>query len=92
MIKKIYSVFDSATGVYSAPFLSVTQPEALRSWYKACQDDQLPFKSSPADFSLFELGSFDDSEGSFLCHKAPLNLGTALSALSRLNNGAEVSQ
>lgn len=77
MIKKLYSVYDSAVESYGPPMPFHTKGEALRWWGQACNDATLPMKASPTDYSLFELGEMDDKDASFQLLKAPERIGMA---------------
>ena len=62
---KMYSIHDSKGGFYSNPFYARQNGEAIRSFMNAV-DDPSPnnlMHRHPADYSLFEIGSFDDLTG-----------------------------
>lgn len=59
----LFAVHDSKVGAYAAPMSMRAKGEAVRSFQSACQDDTLPFKKHPADFSLWFVAEFDDSTG-----------------------------
>ena len=40
-------------------------------------DDKLPFSLAPGDYTLFELGEYDDCTGQMTMHEAKISLGTA---------------
>lgn len=84
MIKKVFTVYDSAIQVHKDTFLCLTTGEARRSWMQAVSDKQLPFHQSPADYTLFEIGTYDDHDGAYTMYKAKINLGTAREALAQL--------
>lgn len=58
------SVHDSKSGMFAPPFTARAKGEAIRSFQMACQDTQLPFGKFPADFSLYLVGIFNDTDGS----------------------------
>lgn len=91
MIKRIVSVFDSGTGVWSPPMLALTRVDAERSVLKAVKDTGLPFSEAPEYYSFFELGTFDDCRAEFSIHQAPVRITTAVEALAKMK-GVEVSQ
>ena len=80
---KIYAVYDSAVGAYMQPFFMQSKGVALRSWLEAANDEKTQFNKHPADFTLFELGEYDELSGTFENHPAKLNLGTALEHRSK---------
>lgn len=75
---KIYSVYDSKAGSYLQPFYAPTRGVALRMFENAALSDDHDFGRFSADFTLFELGEFDQNEGKFELLEAHENLGTAL--------------
>lgn len=79
---KLMSVFDSAVGIYSPPFCVRAVGQALRDFGQQAKDTQSRISQSPADFTLFELGEFDDERGEFHCLAAPRRLLTGVEAVS----------
>lgn len=71
MRRLVFSVFDSKAEIFMQPFFAFTQGVALRSFAGACRDPEHEFSKFPEDFTLFELGAFDDSTGEFDCYPAP---------------------
>lgn len=84
MILKTFSIFDSKAEAFLPPFFSPTAAVALRNFEGAANDQDHAFHRHSADYTLFELGEFDDASGSITTHKAPINLGTALTLLHPL--------
>ncbi len=78
MIINAYTVYDSATEAHMRPFFAQTDGEAIRSFQDAVNDPQSAFYKHPADFTLFAIGSFDDSLAVFDNKHAPVNLGGAI--------------
>jgi len=76
---KMTAVFDSKIGAYRAPQFFKFTGEALRAWETVCNDPDTQFAKYPADFTLFEIGEFDEITGEFSAHAAKINLGLALS-------------
>lgn len=74
---KVYTVFDSKTEHYGTPFFQQTTGEALRSWTDLANDSSTMICKHPEDFSLMEIGVYDDLTGAFENRNAPLNLGLA---------------
>lgn len=75
---RAFSVFDSKTGAYMLPQFLRNAGEATRSFEAAVNDGQSTFSKHPADFTLFEIGEFDDSTGKYTEHQAQVNLGVAV--------------
>lgn len=72
---KVFGIYDSKTEAYLQPFFAKTKGDALRSITSLVNDSQHNFSKFSADFTLFELGSFDDSNASFNLHHTPYSLG-----------------
>lgn len=75
---KVYTVFDSKSELYLPPFYRRNKGEALRSWEASCNDPESQFSTYPADFTLFEMGEFDDVSGEFTLAPAKVSLGCAI--------------
>ncbi len=70
-VKMVFSVFDSKAQVFLIPIFALTQAVAVRSFYAAVQQEGHDFRVYASDFTLFELGEFDDGTGEFRCHPTP---------------------
>lgn len=81
MIIKYFSVFDSATLAFLPPFAAPAAGAAIRSFQDAINDEKHEMSRHFLDYTLFELGSFDDSSGAF----------TSLDLPSKLCSGADVA-
>lgn len=75
MIKKVFSVFDSKAKLFSTPFYSHNDKTAQRDFARAVNDSNSDLSKFSEDYSLMELGEFDDENGSFNIHTAPINHG-----------------
>lgn len=76
-MKKLFTVYDSKTESYGVPFCMITKGEALRGFADVANDPQTQICKYPADFTLFELGEFNEQNADFHIHEAKINLGTA---------------
>lgn len=63
MITKIFSVRDNAVEAYMQPFFAATTASALRSLKEAVNDPKHEFHKHAADYTLWDLGEFDDTSG-----------------------------
>lgn len=63
MILKIFTVRDNVANAYLQPFFSVNEGSAIRSLSEVVADASHPFGKHPADYSLWFIGTFDDSTG-----------------------------
>lgn len=75
---KIFSIYDSKTEAYMQPFFMTTRGAALRDWTQAINDEKTQFSRHPTDFTLFEIGEYDDSTATISNHAANVSLGTAI--------------
>jgi hypothetical protein len=78
MIYKIFSVYDSAAEAYLQPFFMPTKGEALRGFSEVVNDKNHQFGRHPDDYTLFELGEYDNTTAVFVMHSAPKSLGVAI--------------
>lgn len=70
----LFSVYDSKTSAYMAPFFMLTKPAAIRAITDAVNSPDHAFYKHAADYSLFFLGSFDDVNASFDLPASPIHL------------------
>lgn len=75
---KMFSVYDVKSESFSKPFYALTKGEAIRIFTEAANDTSSNIGKYPEDFSLFDLGSFDESNASIAPNLAPVSIGTAL--------------
>lgn len=78
MISKIFSVYDSKSEAYLQPFFMQSRGAAVRAFVDIANDPSHAFHKHSADYTLFELGEYDDATASFLTHITPVSLGVAL--------------
>lgn len=78
MIRKVFSVYDSKVEAFLQPFFMHTKGEAIRGFTEIVNDPNHQFSKYPADYTLFELGNYDDSNGSIVTFPTPVSLGLAL--------------
>jgi len=76
-ISKVFAVYDSKAGAYMNPFNMPTIGMAIRGFCEVVEDKSTSIGKHPEDFSLFELGVFDDAKGSYETLTAPKQLITA---------------
>lgn len=61
MRTNLYVIWDSAAECYNAPFALVNDQVALRAAQDLRNDPTTDICRSPQDFTLFRMGSYDDS-------------------------------
>lgn len=75
---KVFSVFDSKAAIYLPPFIQRNELVARRLVLQVMNDSSHDFAQFPGDYTLFELGTWDDETGKLKNHEAATNLGTLL--------------
>lgn len=81
---KIFAVYDIAVGAYMQPFFLQSRGQALRAWLDTCSDPKTNMWAHPADYTLFEIGEYDESEGILTSYSVKTSLGSALEMRSKL--------
>ena len=59
----VISIYDIKSGTYSKPMYALNMPVAQRMFVEACADPDTYLRKSPEDYTLYQLGTFDDSSG-----------------------------
>lgn len=75
---RIFSVYDSKAEGYLPPFTAITKGQAMRTFGDYCNNPEHPFYKHAEDYTLFEIGSYDDSKGTVSPNAANIPLGLAL--------------
>jgi hypothetical protein len=93
MISVMFAVFDSAIKAYANPVFLQSRGEAIRGFIEIVNDPKSKFFKFPEDFTLFELGTYDDSSGLVTSLTTPYSLGNALQFMNKspLNSSNENS-
>lgn len=78
---QVFSVYDSKAEAFIQPWYSQTLGTALRSFEQAVNTESHDFQKFAGDYTLFHLGSFDQTKGRFDQLETPLNLGLAITFL-----------
>lgn len=63
MIYGVYSIFDSAAGVFTAPTIDISDASAVRAFQQAIANSASIMNFKPDDFSLYQVGTFDVETG-----------------------------
>lgn len=75
---KIFTAYDSKVEAYLQPFFMRSRGDAIRAWTDLANNPEHAFHKHAGDYTLFEIGEYDDLTGQMLTWKAFTNLGTAL--------------
>jgi hypothetical protein len=78
MIKKIFAIYDSKAETYNNPYFALTTGAAIREFELAVQNNDSMLSKYPEDYTLFEIGTFDDSTAEIMPYAAHVSLGKAL--------------
>jgi len=78
MEHKIYSIYDTAVGAYLQPFCAQAKGHAVRLFSDSVNDESSMFFKHPDDYTLFELGSWDDDNAKYTLHDTPISIGLAI--------------
>ena len=73
MMLKVYSIFDSAAGVYQRPFFCLADGEASRAFEDLAGDSEHPVGKHPGDYRLFRIGTYEDVDG-VIVGSAPVSI------------------
>lgn len=60
---KVYAIFDSKACAYLVPFFCPNRAVAMRSFTRAVMDEESDFHRFAGDYTLFELGEWDQDHG-----------------------------
>lgn len=75
---KVFTVYDAKAEAYLQPFFLSTRGQAVRNITDVLSKSDHPFAKYPHDYTLFELGEYDDSNGKMSPLATPLSLGSLL--------------
>lgn len=80
---KLFTVYDSKAEAYLVPFYERTTGLAIRAFSSASNEKEHQFNRFPADYTLFELGEFDELTAEIKVLKTPTSLGLAINFLEQ---------
>lgn len=66
MLQRCFSIYDSRTVYYQPPFFSPTTFSGVRMFEHLVRDPTSLASKFPEDFSLYQVGSFDDTTGQLI--------------------------
>lgn len=81
----VFSIYDSAVGAYARPFFCASIGEAARMFEDLCTDQNTNVNKHPEHFSLWQIGSFDDSDAELSPAVTPVCIGKAHEIISARN-------
>ncbi|QXP44291.1 MAG: nonstructural protein [Arizlama microvirus] len=78
MVIKVFSIFDVKAKVYSNPFFMPHSGQAMRAFGDLVRDEKTEVNRHPEDYSLYQVGEYDDNVGCFLKFDYPVFLNKAV--------------
>lgn len=75
---KLFSIYDSKAEAHLPPFSFAATGMAVRAFADMANDPQHQVGRHPEDYTLFELGTFDDEHALVEMYPAKQSLGNAL--------------
>ena len=86
----MYAVYDRAAMAFLPPFFTNNEGLAVRGFADATNNPETQFFRHPQDFSLNELGNFDDNSGVFELLHEPKRVCTAMDVKIKPNINTEL--
>lgn len=74
---KIFAVYDSKVSAYSLPYFARSRGEGIRMFTTTVSDPNTSLYKYPEDYSLMEIGVYNDELGAIVGTTGPVNLGLA---------------
>lgn len=90
MLLAMFTVFDAKASAYMQPFFSRNTATAIRSFEVACNDESHEFNLHAFDYTLFEIGEFDQ-EHCTLKPTTPVSIARAHELIQR-DTDAQIPQ
>ena len=81
----MFTVYDSKAEAYLQPWGNKTKGQAIRMFTDTVRDEKSNFNKHPEDYTLFEIGEYDESTAELLAHEAKISLGSAIEMLQDNN-------
>jgi len=80
---KVYCIFDSKVGAYLNPLIMRSAGEAVRAFGQACNQADHDFYRYAEDYTLFEIGTWDEITGTFQAYDSHISLCRAIEVSRR---------
>lgn len=78
MLLSMFAIYDTAVQTWRSPVFARSRGQILREFADAANNPQTEFAKHPADYVLFELGTFDDDKCEFNLLAAPVRICIAM--------------
>lgn len=86
MKTNMFGIYDTKACLYGPPFFAPTVGAAVRSFSDLANDKQSSINKHPSDYVLFQLGVFDDNDGSVVSCSPARNLGLASDYIEKVKS------
>lgn len=86
----VFSIHDSAAECFKPPWCAPSKGIALRTFSDLANTEGNDISRYPRDFTLFELGTFDDQKATMELHRTPKSLGLALEYLTNVDPKGQI--
>lgn len=81
----IYTIYDNKSKLFNNPFFQLDAISAKRSFIMACSDPTSYIHNFPADYDLYELGTYDPEGAGFTLHSEPIFFINGVDAVAYKN-------
>lgn len=78
---KLFCVYDVKANAFMLPQPYHTAGVAERAFTQAVNTPDTAFNMAPGDYTLFEVGEFDDAVGLLIAHSTPINVVNGITVL-----------
>lgn len=78
MIHRMFTIHDQKAEAFLPPFILPQAGQAIRTFSDCVNSDDHQFSKHPGDYTLLEIGMFDDSTGGLDPYPVPKSLGTGV--------------
>ena len=82
MKQLVFTVYDQKAKAHLTPFFLLQEQQAIRAFTDCVNSDDHPFGKHPEDYTLIQIGEFDDSDGKLFPFDIPATIGTGINYLS----------
>ena len=87
MEHKIFSIYDQKAYAYLPPFTLPRVEMAIRTFSDCVNSPDHQFGKHPSDFSLVEIGTYDDSNAKIVPHDVVISVVNGVECLNSENRG-----
>ena len=83
MKQLVFVVYDAKAEIYEKPFHMQTKGQALRGFTDVANDKETSIGQHPEDYTLFEIGEYDNLKGNYEMLPTKKSLGLAIEFLEQ---------